>query len=606
MQRRTFLRWSAGLSASALINNFLVTRALAAIRIAPTIWSRNRPGDTDWPAPGKWADLRRQVQGNLIEVSPLFAPCVEQPDSSGCKDVVKNIRNPFYLGDQPGGTQISGWWNAWKPAPSVYAIAAKTTADVVAGVNFARENNLRLVVKGTGHSYQGTSNAADSLLIWTRAMKQVTVHEQFVPAGAAGLLAPVPAVTAESGAVWIDLYHAVTSVAGRYVQGGGCTDVGVAGLVQSGGFGSMSKRFGLACAGLLEAELVTADGRVLTVNAHSHPDLFWALKGGGGGSWGVVTKVTLRTYDLPEYFGAAWGKVKAKSDQAYHRLIAYFMDFYADHLGNPHWGEQVHFGPDNLMNLAMVCQGLDPAQARQDWQPFFDWIRASENDYTVVDELGAGAWKARGWWDIEGNDSMIPDLRPGSPQYYGWWKGDQAQVGAYIHGYDSLWMPASLLKLNQRRQLVDALFQSSRHKRMEMQFNKGLAGAPPEVLKAARDTATNPAVCEAFALVIIAGGEKPAYADQPDVGVDAASAQRDAQEIDLAMKALTKIVPNAGSYVSESNYFNSNWKQAFWGANYARLLGVKNKYDPDGLFFVHHGVGSDAWSADGFVRVQTT
>ena len=72
----------------------------------------------------------------------------------------------------------------------------------------------------------------------------------------------LPAVTAGAGAVWIDLYHAVTSEAGRYVQGGGCTDVGVAGLVQSGGFGSFSKGFGTAAAGLLEAEIVTADGAV--------------------------------------------------------------------------------------------------------------------------------------------------------------------------------------------------------------------------------------------------------------------------------------------------------------------------------------------------------
>jgi FAD/FMN-containing dehydrogenase len=63
-----------------------------------------------------------------------------------------------------------------------------------------------------------------------------------------------------------------------------------------------------------------------------------------------------------------------------------------------------------------------------------------------------------------------------------------------------------------------------------------------------------------------------------------------------------KIVPVPGSYVSESNYFNESWQQAFWGNNYQRLLAVKAKYDPDGLFFVHHGVGSEAWSPDGFTR----
>ena len=83
--------------------------------------------------------------------------------------MLQNIRNPFYIGDQAGGTQVSGWLDAWTPAPSVYAVKARQAADVAAAVNFARTHNLRLVVKGGGHSYLGTSNAPDSLLIWTRA-----------------------------------------------------------------------------------------------------------------------------------------------------------------------------------------------------------------------------------------------------------------------------------------------------------------------------------------------------------------------------------------------------------------------------------------------------
>ena len=101
------------------------------------------------------------------------------------------------------------------------------------------------------------------------------------------------------------------------MQGGGCTTVGVAGLIQSGGFGSFSKRFGMAAAGLLEAEVVTADGTVRIANACTNPDLFWALKGGGGGSFGVVTRLTLRTHELPEFFGAMFVNVAAKSDAAY-------------------------------------------------------------------------------------------------------------------------------------------------------------------------------------------------------------------------------------------------------------------------------------------------
>src|SRR5262249_42111683 len=146
--------------------------------------------------------------------------------------------------------------------------------------------------KGTGHSYLGTSNAPDSLLIWTRAMNAVQIHEAFVPMGCSDKLAPVPAITAEPGAVSIDLYYAATTRAGGFGRGGGCTDTGVAGLVQSGGFSSFGKAFGCAASNLLEAEVVTADGRVQTANACLNPDLFWALKGGGGGTFGVITRVT--------------------------------------------------------------------------------------------------------------------------------------------------------------------------------------------------------------------------------------------------------------------------------------------------------------------------
>ncbi|MBV9723714.1 MAG: FAD-dependent oxidoreductase, partial [Gammaproteobacteria bacterium] len=264
--------------------------ALASVRLI----RRVRPGSLGWPDASAWRSLNDAVGGNLIEVNPLFGACQTEVQGAACQDTVQHIGNPFFIGDQPGGTQVSGWLDAWTPAASVYAVRVRGTAHVAAAVNFAREHNLRLVVKGTGHSYLGTSNAPDSLLICTRGMNEVVLHDAFTGQGCAGRVAPSPAVTAGAGAMWIDLYEAVTAKAGRYVQGGGCTDVGVAGLVQSGGFGSFSKGFGTVAASLLEAEIVTADGQVRIANACTNPDLYWALKGGGGGTWGVVTRVTLR------------------------------------------------------------------------------------------------------------------------------------------------------------------------------------------------------------------------------------------------------------------------------------------------------------------------
>jgi FAD/FMN-containing dehydrogenase len=96
---------------------------------------------------------------------------------------------------------------------------------------------------------------------------------------------------------------------------------------------------------------------------------------------------------------------------------------------------------------------------------------------------------------------------------------------------------------------------------------------------------------------------RPAYPGIPGHEPDLRAARKDAGDIDKAMDELRKVVPDAGSYVSESNFFEPNWQQSFWGRNYPRLRAVKAKYDPEGLFFVHHGVGSEDWSADGFERL---
>jgi FAD/FMN-containing dehydrogenase len=150
--------------------------------------------------------------------------------------------------------------------------------------------------------------------------------------------------------------------------------------------------------------------------------------------------------------------------------------------------------------------------------------------------------------------------------------------------------------------LVEALFQGSRHNDIELHFNKGLAGAVPEAIAAARNTATNRAVLDAFALAITATGGASRYPGLPNAPIDTADAEEGARSVDSAIAPLRRVASDAGSYVSESNYHNADWARAFWGENYEKLRAVKAKYDPEGLFIVHHGVGSEDWSDDGFVR----
>lgn len=564
--------------------------------------SRVRPGDAAWPDTGAWEDLRRQVGGRLLNpVSPFSGAA----SATSRAEALRNLHNPYYLGDQVSLTQTSGWFGAWTSQPSPWAVAAESAADVAAAVNFARTHRLRLVVKGGGHSYQGTSCGADALLVWTRPMNAVTLHDAFVPEGCEGHAAE-HAVSLGGGCIWMDAYDAVTTRGGRYVQGGGCLTVGVAGLVQGGGFGHFSKRFGSAASNLLEAEVVTADGRVVIANPARNPDLFWALKGGGGGSFGVVTRVTLRTYELPQFFGGVGGSIRAATDEAFRALLDRFFAFYANDMFNPRWGEHITLRKDNVLNLTMMFQDMDDAAVKHAWSPFIDWV-GQRSEYTLEEPVNVLTVPAQHLWDgayfhehFPGH--MLNDERPGAPARNIIWNGQQHEAGWFIHDYRSIWLPSSLLDDHRRAGLVDTLFRATRHHGMELFFGKGMAGGTAESIRRTRDTSMNPQVLDAFALVIMGADAEPAYPGMDRVHVDAAQARRDQRDLGAALAELRKVAPAGGAYVSESDYHQPYWQSAFWGSHYPRLLAVKRRYDPEGLFVVHHGVGSEDWSADGFTR----
>ncbi|WP_038216498.1 FAD-dependent oxidoreductase [Xenophilus azovorans] len=566
-------------------------RLPAARAAAPTV----RPGEPGWPDEADWQRLGVATGGALMRVESPW-PAARQ-DPAEAERLLRALKNPYFTRDSVALTQTLGYVDAWTSQPSAWAVAARNAQEVAAAVDFARTRRVRLAVKGGGHAYQGTSNAAGSLLVWTRRMNDAAVHEDFVPEGCAGRLPPQRAVTLGAGAVWGEAYDAVTTRAGGYVQGGGCMTVGVAGLVQSGGFGSFSKAFGLASASLLQAEVVTADGAVRTVNACRDPELFWALKGGGGGSFGVVTRLTLKVHPLPRTFGAIEMTVQAASPEAFRRLIAQTLGFARTALLSPHWGEQIRLLPGERLQVSMVFQGLNRAEAGAVWQPFIDAVQAAPEEVRFLSSPLVVGTSARDFWAPSWIKRSLGfqarDERPGAPATNVFWPGDQGQAGQVLHGYASTWLPAALLHGEAPGALADALFAASRESGLSLHFNKGLAGAPPEVLAAARDTAMNPAVLDAFALLIMGAGEQPAYPGLPGHEPQVERGRARAAAIRRGMAALRQVVPDGGAYLSESDYFQPDWPRAFWGGHHARLLAAKRRYDPDGLFTVHHGVGSE-------------
>lgn len=604
MHRRKLLKSAATV---ALMGGAAPFTAIQATRAA-TPRRRVRPYDPEWPTAAEWDNLGKAVGGRLEPVVSPLANCVREANGRLCKSALKDLANPFFIQDQAGGTQSAGWVDGWTPAPSVYTVVPERAEDVAATVNFAREKNLRLVVKGGAHSYLGQSNAPDSLMIWTKRMDAIELHDSFVPQGCEGTVPSQPAVSVASGAKFIQLYNEVTTKHGRFVQGGGCTSVGIGGHVQTGGFGSFSKYGGLVAASLLEAEIVTADGMIRITNACSHPDLFRALKGGGAG-FGITTRLTLATRPLPERCGFLGQSIKASSDAAYRRLIEAFCRFAKDALINPHWGEQVTLTPDNGLEFALVFQGLSDDEARTAWKPFEAWLSGNAEDIAEMSKPRLVSMPGRHWWDFDYRQkhrpkSIITDDRPGAAPGRFWWSGNAGEVGIFLSGYESVWLPEDLLDPKNRDRLVDALFAASRQYAIGLHFNKGLAGATPERRAEARETSIHPGAIDAFALAIVAGGQTQAYPGVLGREPDWDAARADARKISSAMDELRRIAPNSGSYSSEMSFFEENWREAAWGPHYDRLLATKQKYDPGGLFTGHHQVGSEFWSGDGFTRSE--
>lgn len=564
------------------------------------------PNEPCWPDAKAWTNLASSLDGKLIKPQSLTRVCDSNFNGRECQDQLVKIKNPFYIQSQAGGTQSQGWLNGWQSTPSIYAVEAHSTRDIALAVNFAHKYNLRLVIKGGGHDYLGRSSAPDSLLIWTHAMRNVSYLSSFRPAGApVSSESGIPAVSVEAGARWLDVYSVATTKEHKYVQGGGCASVGAAGgFIQGGGFGSFSKEFGTGAAGVLQAEIVTADGKILIANQYQNQDLFWAIRGGGGGTYGVVSKLILRAHDLPNNFGIYKQTITATNDQAFKDLIKKFLIFYNSSLNNQHWGEQFAFNDKNQLDIFMVYQGINETAASYIWASFNQWLIDNQQKYKFDSQqyqIPAASMWDYDFWHKNYPQFVKLNTRPEAGKGEYWWASNTAEASMYIYTYQSWWLPESLL-LNDKSldKLTDAFFRASRVDTVSVHINKGLAGADVNAIKAVRLTSTNPQVLNAAGLVIMAAGSEK-YVSKDKIAKDQ-KIMKHVAEISAIMNRFRSLAPSSGTYVNEADFFQKNWQNDFWGSNYESLYRIKQKYDPAGLFYCHHCVGSELWNDSGMCR----
>lgn len=298
---------------------------------------RFMPTDPEWPSAQTWDALNKTVHGQLIATVPLAAPCHDSTapkgglsrnwptyDEQKCTElqerwlepelqyVLQHIRSyhtptddhsdadptsimaPYFLGNQT--------CNPFQPRAaacnigvySQYTINVTSSADVAAGLKFAEDNNVRLVILNTGHDFAGKSSGAGSLSLWMHNLKDI----EFIHWGDEYYNGK--AVRIGAGVQGFEV-NAAAHDQGLQVVTGECPTVGVAGgYTQGGGHSALSSRHGMAADQALQYEVVVTSGEVLIANRDQNSDLYWALSGGGGGTYGVVLSLTSKAHpDVP-------------------------------------------------------------------------------------------------------------------------------------------------------------------------------------------------------------------------------------------------------------------------------------------------------------------
>ena len=223
-----------------------------------------------------------------------------------------SVTGPVTTPDDPEYDEARQVYNFMIDRRPAAVVSCTTTDDVAAAVRHAHETGTELAVRGGSHSVPGFGTADDALVVDLSGLSTVSVDDQGRTARVGG------------GATW-GQFNEATGAVGQATTGGIISTTGVGGLTLGGGIGYLARAYGLSCDNLLSAQVVTADGATLTASVDEHPDLFWALRGGGG-NFGVVTEFTFQLHPVDQIYGGPMFFELSDGPA----LLAYFNEFIED------------------------------------------------------------------------------------------------------------------------------------------------------------------------------------------------------------------------------------------------------------------------------------
>ncbi|PGH15053.1 hypothetical protein AJ80_05678 [Polytolypa hystricis UAMH7299] len=547
------------------------------------------PGDAAWPGTLVWTLFNILTGFAVKPITPLASVCYRNSvfrnyNAAKCSKVVNDwytekihyddpssIMFPLYQGmtclpnENPTTDCTLGGYSS-------YAVEVRNVAQIQLAINFARLSNIRLVVKNTGHDYNGRSAGAGSLSLWTHKLKDIKFIKNHKTTGYTG-----PAFKVGAGVQVFEIYEAAHKN-GVTVLGGICPTVGfTGGYLAGGGHSPLMQLHGMAADQILALEVVTADGRWVTATPTQNSDLYWALSGGGGGTFGVVTSIIVKAHP--------------KIDVTTSRII---------------------FSTSDTVTQDMFFEGV-----KAYWDLFLPFIDAGTYSYFWVSGFGGNFnFDMNPFWaplhTVEEFNALVKPWFDRLTEIGIPFTAESTYHTNFLSAYDATFRPQDFnvggwsflpgVRLLPRENWEDEQLRNDTFAVIRSTVeNYGMIGGyhqgpknPSKIINSVNSHFRD----EAAFLIVGSGTSENA------TPAEIAEASR-ALTYDV-LGPLRDISPNGGSYANEADVAEPDWQESFWGDNYPRLLQLKKKFDPRGLFYVHHGVGSEDWEVlDGEQGVQT-
>jgi len=529
---------------------------------------RSLPEDSSWPTATEWNDFNKTLGGRLIATKPIASSChldtFEAFSQTECSALQaswttsqthisssSSIMAPFFANyscDPFAATNASCVIGTYVQ----YAVNASDASHYIETLQFVSKHNIRLTIRNTGHDYYGKATGAGAVAIWTHHLKDIS----FLDYNSSSYTGK--AIKVGAG---VDVIEALTAASsqGLVVVGGNEGTVGFAGgYTQGGGHGQLASQFGLAADQALEWEVVTAQGKLVKATPTNNSDLYWALSGGGGGTYGVVLSLTSRAHPDERTASANLTFTNAGvSQSAYWEVAEAFvtsLPTLVDAGAASIWlltNESFSMTPTSGL-------GLTKAELDNLLSPVISKLKSNNLTYTYVSEEFPTF--------LESFVAMTPASTV-----------DNIQIGGRF-------IPRSLLETSNGTKALVAAMQDI--------CNKG--GAVSGVaLNASKkkghiDNAVNPAWRTAVFHAVLG-----TFWDNTNHELNIANQRLMTNDF---IPQLERLTPGGGAYLNEANFQQPDWQQAFYGKNYDELKSIKSKYDPESRFYGLTAVGSDSWT----------